>query len=209
MKALICLSGGIDSFVAAVMIKDVQSLEDCNGVFFDYGQKTVDKEYHMALEQARYLGLDNVERIKLPFDFGKGNVLTGKDGEQVSSYVPFRNGIFISLVVSSALKKKKDAIVVGFHLQDEEGFPDCSSGFVWAMQNAIELGTPKNDNIALLAPLLKYRKKEVVQLGLKLQVPFELTYSCYVDNKKPCGKCLSCKQRAEVFDKLDLEDPIL
>ena len=127
----------------------------------------------------------------------------------VSTYVPFRNGLFLSSAASIALSKDCEVIYYGAHADDSAGFayPDCSPVFNRAMNEAIWEGS--GHQLKIEAPFVNVSKAEVVRIGLELGVPYELTWSCYEGGEKPCGKCGTCIDRAAAFQANQMEDPAL
>ena len=127
----------------------------------------------------------------------------------VSTYVPFRNGLFLSSAASIALSKECGVIYYGAHADDSAGFayPDCSPVFNQAMNEAIWEGS--GHQLKIEAPFVNVSKAEVVRIGLELGVPYELTWSCYEGGEKPCGKCGTCIDRAAAFQANHVEDPAL
>ena len=135
--------------------------------------------------------------------------LTKTDGKPVSTYVPFRNGLFLSSAASIALSKDCNVIFYGAHSDDAAGsaYPDCSDAFNQAMKDAIYLGS--GNQVTIEAPFVNWTKADVVKKGLELNVPYELTWSCYEGGEKPCGKCGTCIDRAAAFEKNGVKDPAL
>ena len=131
------------------------------------------------------------------------------DGNPVDTYVPFRNGLFLSTAASIALSKGCSVIYYGAHRDDAAGnaYPDCSKEFEDAMNEAIYQGSGKQ--LHLEAPFIGWTKAEIVKKGLELKVPYELTWSCYEGGEKPCGKCGTCQDRAKAFALNGVEDPAL
>jgi 7-cyano-7-deazaguanine synthase len=192
----------MDSAVALSVARDKGC--DLFTLIFDYGQKTRSKEVSCAQEISRRLGVREFHVISFPFlgDLGK-SLLTSEEGD---TYVPFRNSILISLATAYAEVISASAIFIGVSSVDTD-YPDTSSDYIQAVQRVIQVGSKKRD-INLEAPLLYLSKADIVLLGLKLGTPFELTWSCYFDNEKPCGNCDSCRKREEGFIKAGVEDPI-
>ena len=126
----------------------------------------------------------------------------------VSTYVPFRNGLFLSSAASIALSHDCSKIMYGAHADDAAGaaYPDCSVDFVNAMNQAIYLGS--GNQLTIEAPFVSLTKADVVKKGLELGVPYELTWSCY-EGEKPCGKCGTCIDRMKAFEKNGTIDPLL
>ena len=119
--------------------------------------------------------------------------------------VPFRNAIFLSVAVSYAVSVGADKIFYGAHGSDEPFYPDCRREFYEAFEKAARLGT--GEDITIQAPFSGKRKSEVIKEGVKLGVPFELTWSCYREAEKHCGKCESCVNRKKAFKEAGVADP--
>ena len=130
------------------------------------------------------------------------------DGKPVSTYVPFRNGLFLSSASAIALSKGCSKIYYGAHADDAAGnaYPDCSEAFNNAMNTAIYEGSGKQ--LEIVAPFISLNKAGVVKKGLELQVPYELTWSCYEGHDKACGKCGTCIDRMNAFKINGTTDPI-
>lgn len=225
MRALVLFSGGIDSTTCLAMAVKKYGSENVTALSVTYGQKHK-KELASAENIAKYY---NVELIKLDlakiFSFSSCSLLEGSDeeiplesyaeqlekssGEPVSTYVPFRNGLFLSSAASIALSKDCSVIYYGAHSDDAAGnaYPDCSSEFNDAMNRAIYLGS--GNSLTVEAPFVNLTKADVVKKGLELGVPYELTWSCYLGGDKPCGKCGTCIDRQKAFELNGVSDPAL
>ena len=134
--------------------------------------------------------------------------LARTDGSPVSTYVPFRNGLFLSCAASVALSKGCELIYYGAHSDDAAGnaYPDCSDVFNNAMNLAIYEGS--GHQVKIEAPFVNLTKKDVVAKGLELKVPYELTWSCYEGHEKACGICGTCRDRLQAFIDNGATDPI-
>ena len=123
--------------------------------------------------------------------------------------MPFRNGLFLSTAASVAFSKNCDIIYYGAHSDDAAGsaYPDSSLEFNQAMSDAIYLGSGKS--VRVEAPFGQWTKKEIVKEGLRLKVPYELTWSCYEGKDKPCSKCGTCIDREKAFELNGEIDPLL
>jgi 7-cyano-7-deazaguanine synthase len=130
------------------------------------------------------------------------------NNKPVSTYVPFRNGLFLSCAASVALSKDCQVIYYGAHSDDAAGnaYPDCSDVFNEAMNKAIYEGS--GHQVEIKAPFVKMTKKDVVAEGLRLKVPYELTWSCYEGHEKACGVCGTCIDRKKAFELNGATDPI-
>ncbi|MCF7895331.1 MAG: 7-cyano-7-deazaguanine synthase QueC, partial [Candidatus Omnitrophica bacterium] len=129
-------------------------------------------------------------------------------GKIPSTYVSGRNIIFLSYAASFAESIGAKAIFIGAHTQDYSGYPDCRKNFLEKFNQAINLGIV-GKRIKLHYPLIDKNKKEIIQVGLKLGVPFKYTWSCYNGERYPCQKCDSCRFRINGFNQLGLKDPLL
>ncbi len=224
MKVLVLSSGGVDSTTCLGMAVKEYGRENVVALSIYYGQKH-DKEIKAADDVAKYY---NVEHIKLDlskmFEYSDCSLLSHSDkdipkesyaeqimkteGTPVSTYVPFRNGLFIASAASIALSKGCSKIMYGAHADDSAGnaYPDCSKAFNDAMNTAVYEGSGKQ--LSIEAPFVGMNKAGVVKLGLEIGVPYELTWSCYEGNDEPCGKCGTCIDRIAAFETNDVKDPI-
>ncbi len=215
-KALSIISGGMDSTLAAYMAA-AQGYEII-AVHFNYGQRTQEKELKAFRDIAKKLDVKNPYEIDLGFFTQIGasaltdpsiDVPTGgvEDGVPVT-YVPFRNGIFLSIAAAIAEKEGAEAMVIGVVEEDSSGYPDCRESYIQAMQKAINLGTKDETDIEILRPLVELSKADIVSKAVDLKVPLELTWSCYQNSDKACGVCDSCRLRLRGFEKAGIKDPI-
>ena len=226
MKALVLSSGGVDSTTALGMAIDKYGKENVTALSISYGQKH-DKEIKAAEAVAAYYGIEQVflDLAKI-FQYSNSSLLKQSTEEipeesyseqiketggekPVSTYVPFRNGLFLSSAASIALSKECSVIYYGAHADDAAGaaYPDCSPAFNAAMNTAIWEGS--GYQLKIEAPFIHMNKADVVRTGLKLKVPYELTWSCYEGGDRPCGKCATCLDRAAAFAANGVTDPAL
>lgn len=214
-KAIVLLSGGLDSSTALFLAKKKGYKAYC--LIFDYGQRHK-REIQSAKKIAKAAKCRyEVIRINLA---RKGSSLLDKSKKVPvrkkikgipSTYVPARNLIFLSLALSFAESNNAQAIFIGANQVDYSGYPDCRVGFYKALQTVIKKGTKtgvEGRAIKILTPLIKKTKQEIIKLGLKLGVPYKLTWSCYNGKKKPCGECDSCLLREKGFRKAGVNDPL-
>ena len=224
-KALVLFSGGVDSTTCLGLAIDRYGKENVIALSVSYGQKH-EKEIEASRKIAEYYGVEHLY-LDLGEIFQYSNCsllshstdeipeeayaeqLSKTDGKPVSTYVPFRNGLFLSSAASIALSKDCEVIYYGAHADDSAGFayPDCSPVFNQAMNEAIWEGS--GHQLKIEAPFVNVSKAEVVRIGLELGVPYELTWSCYEGGEKPCGKCGTCIDRAAAFQANHMEDPAL
>ena len=125
-----------------------------------------------------------------------------------SSYVPFRNAHLLAAAVSWGEVIGARSIYIGAVAEDSSGYPDCRPEFYTAFQSVIDLGTKPDTNITIETPVIAMRKSEIVQRGLELGAPLELTWSCYQGSEVACGNCDSCALRLRAFREAGVRDPI-
>ena len=215
-KAVCIMSGGMDSTLSAYMMRNEGY--EIVAIHFNYDQRTEAKELECFENIAKSLNVK--EKYVLDLDFFKqlgASALTDKsidvptngveEGVPVT-YVPFRNGIFLSMAAAIAEKEGASVISIGVVEEDSSGYPDCRENYINAMQNAINLGTKDETSIEIKMPLVHLKKSEIVQEALKLHVPLELTWSCYKNEKEACGVCDSCRLRLNGFKLAGVKDPI-
>ena len=215
-RAVCIISGGMDSTLAAYMMKE-QGF-DIIGVHFNYGQRTEKKELECFDNICDKLQV--LKRYVLDMEFFKqlgASALTDKSIEVPTggieegipvTYVPFRNGIFLSMAAAIAEKHAASAIAIGVVEEDSSGYPDCRESFIEAMQRAINLGTKDETNITIEMPLVHLKKSQIVKKALEMSVPLELTWSCYQSEDEACGVCDSCRLRLNGFKEAGVSDPI-
>ena len=218
MKAIILLSGGLDSTTTLYYAKSRGYKTHC--LIFDYGQRHR-KEIKQAIKIAQHSrSAYKLVKIALPW---KGSALLDKNiflpqnrsiipQEIPVTYVPARNIIFLSFAASYAEAIAAKAIFIGANAIDYSGYPDCRPEFFQAYQSVLKQGLKtgvEGKSIQIHTPLIRKTKAQIIQLGYKLKVPYHLTWSCYKGNQKPCGQCDSCLLRQKGFVHLKIRDPIL
>ncbi len=218
MKRAVCIiSGGMDSALSAYICSRMDGFEVI-ALHFNYGQKTEKKELEAFRKIAK--SLDSLRLIELDLHFISdigGSALTDIDiavpqngieeGVPVT-YVPFRNGIFLSIAGAVAEKEGAEAIYIGVVEEDSSGYPDCTDSFIQKLELAINEGTKPETTIKLKTPLVHLKKEDIVKESIKLGVPLEDTWSCYKNENKACGICDSCRLRLKGFRLAKIEDPI-
>lgn len=216
-KAIVLLSGGLDSATTVFYAKKKKF--ECLCLAFRYGQRHK-REVESAEKIARKAGVPlYIIDIAIP---RKTSALTNsskiigapkeeKIGKAIpSTYVPARNIIFLSLALSWAEAEKCSEIFIGANAVDYSGYPDCRPEFMKAFEKAARLGTKsgvEGKPVKISAPLILKTKSEIIKLARQLNVPLELTWSCYRGGKIPCNKCESCKLRAKGFKEAGIKDP--
>lgn len=215
MKALVLLSGGMDSVTALHWA--AREHEVIGAVSFDYGSKHNAKEIPMAAWQAGQLGvkhdviaLDFVNRL-FTSDLlqSGGDIPEGHyaDANMKRTVIPFRNGIMLAIACGLAESRGAEALVIAAHSGDHAIYPDCRESFMQAMADAMKHGTYAG--IQLLRPFIESDKAEITRRGAELGVDFSHTWSCYKGGEVHCGKCGTCVERREAFLKSGLSDPTL
>ncbi len=219
-KAVVLLSGGLDSAVAMYLAKSKGF--EVHAVSFDYGQRH-ETELNYAKENAKRAGVAAHKIVTLNLgDFG-GSSLTDmsmdvEDGDVSRTdipvtYVPARNMVFLSIAASYAESIEAQDIFIGVSQVDYSGYVDCRQEFIDAMEAAINKGTVMGAEggkpIKIHAPFVNMTKAEEIKLGMELGVDFGLTWSCYRGGEKPCGTCDSCLLRAKAFAEAGFEDGLL
>ncbi len=214
-KALVVLSGGMDSAVCLALAKrDNKYVE---AITFDYGQRHA-KEMEYAADLCSEYDTE-LHRWELDIPDRHSSLTSSKPVPQMSyeemekqegpssTYVHFRNGMFLSTATSFALEIEANVVYAGMHAEDalNWAYPDCTPEFLGAMANAIYVGT--YHKVRLLCPLEHMTKAEVVQSGNRLRVPFEITWSCYEGYAYHCGVCPTCQARMGAFMTAGADDP--
>ena len=218
-RAVVCLSGGMDSCVcAALAARDYEVY----AIHFSYGQRTEARELRSAQEIARLVGVRELLPLKIDlFRRIGGSALTdhaiavpeaSANGAEIGSeipvtYVPFRNAHFLSAAVSWAEVLGAKTVFIGAVEQDSSGYPDCRPAYYDAFNQLIRMGT-KDGEIRVETPLIALRKKEIVRLGVELGAPFHVSWSCYSGETEACGVCESCVLRLRAFREAGAVDPI-
>lgn len=218
-KAVVLLSGGMDSCVSAAIAAQTHSLALLHA---SYGQRTEERERRAFLEIADFFHVR--DRLVVRFDAFKqigGSALTDEriavpeSGEALApgsripvTYVPFRNAHFLSAAVSWAEVIGAGAIYIGAVAEDSSGYPDCRPEYYRAFETLIRKGTRPETRIEIITPVIAMRKSEIVRRGYELGAPLALTWSCYQSDDEACGTCDSCRLRLQAFDEAGLRDPI-
>lgn len=225
MRALVLSSGGIDSTTCLALAIKKYGVNNVISVSIDYGQKH-NKELICAKEISEFYGIEHITlNLKEIFKYSNNALMQNstkkvpKDSyaeqlrktEIVDTYVPFRNGLFLSAISSLALainNNERTDIYIGVHLDDAAGraYADCTKEFIETISKAISLGT--YEKIKIITPFVYSNKAEIVRVGLNLKAPYHLTWSCYQGGEKQCGECATCIDRKEAFKKNEAIDPV-
>ena len=223
MKATVLLSGGLDSTTCLAIAIKKFGRENVVAVSIFYGQRHA-KELSSAKKIVEYYGVNHYEfdaaQVMAYSNSALMNTSTKnlepttygeqvKKNPRVDTYVPFRNGLMLSMAASftDGIFDGADAeIFIGVHQDDSavNAYADCSENFIGAMNQAVEIGT--YGKIKIVAPFLGMTKADIVKIGLELNVPYNLTWSCYEGGEIPCGKCATCRDRAAAFAANGIEE---
>jgi 7-cyano-7-deazaguanine synthase len=217
-KVIVLLSGGMDSLVCAGLA--TRDYKDVYALHMNYGQKTSARERISFDEICDFYKIPREKRKIIDMTFLKqigGSSLTDENIEVKTfkgdsavipdSYVPFRNSIILSLAVSWAEVVGAKKLFIGANHEDSPGYPDCRPSYYEAFNKVIHEGTKASD-IQILTPVISMKKRDIVLKGKELNVPFELSWSCYKSSAKACGQCDSCALRLRGFKEAGITDPI-
>jgi 7-cyano-7-deazaguanine synthase len=215
-KAVCILSGGMDSTLATYLAKNEGY--EIIAVHFNYGQRTEHKELEAFRNICIELNVKEKYEINIPFFTQIGaSALTdtsidvptgGIEAGVPITYVPFRNGIFLSIATAVAEKHGAEALYIGVVEEDSSGYPDCTDTFIDKMQGAMNQGTKEETKLTIKTPLVHMTKEMIVKKALELNVALEHTWSCYQNEDKACGVCDSCRLRLRGFELANSTDPI-
>ncbi|MGC9052834.1 MAG: 7-cyano-7-deazaguanine synthase QueC [Candidatus Hydrogenedens sp.] len=219
-KVIVLLSGGLDSSTVLGYVVKLYGRENVVALSFDYKQRHR-KELESAIALAKYYNVEH-RIINLDLRAIGGSALTDnidvpenkleEIGKSIPvTYVPARNTIFISYALALADVIGAERIFIGVNALDYSGYPDCRPEYINEFNKlaklAIKSGVEGKD-IKIVAPLVNMTKKEIVELGMSLKIPYHLTWSCYEGKEKACGKCDSCLLRLKGFMEAGYVDPI-
>ena len=217
-KAISVLSGGLDCTVATSVFDNDYEI---HAVTFNYGQKSFKRELQASKEICEKMNWTH-EVIDLPWlsKISTSSLNTSEEIPEVSKkdlddpekssqtassvWVPARNTVFTSIALSYAESIGAEIIIVGWNGEEGETFPDNSKEYLKEFNELICVGSP--DRIRIEAPAINLNKEEIVELGLEVGAPMELSYSCYKGEENPCGVCESCMRRKRAFEKAKIKD---
>jgi 7-cyano-7-deazaguanine synthase len=223
-KAVVLLSGGMDSCVSAAAAREGHSASNIALLHASYGQRTQARERRAFEDIADFYGVR--DRLIVQLDHFRaigGSALTDKNisvpenklgapGPQGSAipvtYVPFRNAHFLSVAVSWAEALGAGAIYIGAVAEDSSGYPDCRPEYYRVFQELIRVGTRPETQIEIVTPVITLKKSEIIRRGIALGAPLHLTWSCYQSEDVACGSCDSCLLRLRAFAEAGVPDPI-
>jgi 7-cyano-7-deazaguanine synthase len=206
----------MDSTLSAYLAKE--SGYEVITLHFNYEQRTQKRELEAFRAVSEALDAHNSYEIDIDFFKTIGasaltdasiDVPTGGIEEGVPvTYVPFRNGIFLSIATAIAEKEGAEAIYIGVVEEDSSGYPDCRDSFINSMSQTLNLGTKDETKIEIITPLIKLSKAQIVSKAVDHNVPLKLTWSCYQNEDEACGVCDSCRLRLRGFEQAGVIDPI-
>lgn len=216
-KTAVCIiSGGMDSALSARMAENEGY--EIIALHFNYGQRTEHKELECFRQIAFSVNAVESYEIDLPFfeqigasaltDINIEVPVGGLEEGVPVTYVPFRNGIFLSIAAAVAEKHGAEALYIGVVEEDSSGYPDCRETYIVQMQKAINLGIKEETQLQIKMPLVALKKSEIVQKAVELDVPLQDTWSCYQSETLACGVCDSCRLRLKGFQEAGAIDPI-
>lgn len=222
--AVVLVSGGMDSCVTAAIAN-----EKYRSAFLhvNYGQRTearellafneiadfyeAEKRLTVSLEHLKVIGGSSLtdESVPIPCVDSSQSVIQNLKSTIPSTYVPFRNAHLLSIATSWAEVIGARKIFIGAVEEDSSGYPDCRETFYQAFNKVIEMGTKPETRLEIITPLIHMKKSEIVKRGMELGAPFHITWSCYQNSEKACGRCESCALRLKGFREAGIKDPIL
>jgi 7-cyano-7-deazaguanine synthase len=225
-KAVVLLSGGMDSCVCTAIARERHGRENIALLHAGYGQRTQERERRAFEAIADFYGVSASRRLAVQLDHFLaigGSALTdariavpenelGAPGPHGSSipvtYVPFRNAHFLSVAVSWAEVTGASAVYIGAVAEDSSGYPDCREEYYQVFQELVRVGTRPETHIEIATPVIKMKKSEIIRRGIELGAPLHLTWSCYQSEERACGTCDSCLLRLKAFAEAGVPDPI-
>jgi len=229
-KAVVLLSGGMDSCVTAAIAHETHQLAL---VHASYGQRTERRERQSfddiadfySVNERLVVRLDHLsqiggsaltdmriavpERVRAPLGARQIEVENPSGGNEIPvTYVPFRNAHFLAVAVSWAEVIGASAIFIGAVAEDSSGYPDCRPAYYRVFQQLVREGTRPETQIQIVTPVIGMRKREIIQRGIELGAPLDRTWSCYQFDDEACGSCDSCRLRLKAFKEAGVADPI-
>jgi len=225
-KAVVLLSGGMDSCVSAAMARERHGAGNIALLHAGYGQRTEERERRAFEGIADFYAVTESQRLVVRLDHFRaigGSALTdrtiavpenelGAAGPQGSlipvTYVPFRNAHFLSVAVSWAEAMGAKAVYIGAVAEDSSGYPDCRAEYYQVFQELVRVGTRPETHIEIRTPVIALTKSEIIRRGIELGAPLHLTWSCYQNEDEACGVCDSCLLRLAAFREAGVTDHI-
>lgn len=226
-KAIVIYSGGLDSTTCLFWALD--EFNEVQTITFDYNQRhQIEIEYSKkTLELAKDIKRKKIASHYFSIDLSQigGSALTdlsidipkNRDSKEMEenipvTYVPFRNGIFLSITAAIAEKNGITNIIGGWNMLDYSGYPDCRDNFLNTFEQAINYGTKmgvEGKIFKILTPLIKMKKSEIIMFGKEHGADYSFSYSCYSGKEEPCGECDACILRKKGFQEAGIKDDFL
>ena len=207
MRAVVLMSGGMDSCVVAAMLRDAGY--ELNALHTNYGQRTERKELQCFHAQADYYQAARRLVVDISHLAAIAVAPAELDTDQIpATYVPFRNANILAIAASWAETIGAGTIAIGAVEEDSSGYPDCRRVFYDAFETVIDLGTRPETRIVIRTPVIEMSKAEIVATGVRLDAPLHLSWSCYSEESVACGECDSCALRLRGFQRAGLRDPL-
>ncbi len=214
--AVVAVSGGLDSCVTSAIANQKYELAFAH---INYGQRTQKRELKAFNDIADFYNVKH--RIIIDFnhlakiggssltDYSMNIAEANLETDEIpNSYVPFRNANILTACVSWAEVIEAEAIFIGAVFEDSSGYPDCRPDFFDAFNKVISFGTKPETEIKIKTPIIHLNKNEIIEKGMELNAPLNLTWSCYQSEDKACGVCDSCALRLRGFQQVGIPDPI-
>ncbi|MGH9705050.1 MAG: 7-cyano-7-deazaguanine synthase QueC [Candidatus Acidiferrales bacterium] len=221
-KAVVLLSGGMDSCVTAAIAREkyVPAL-----LHASYGQRTEERERrafceiadHYEVKERLMIRLDVFEKIggsaltdsrmEVP-EAGNDSIIEAKGSRIPVTYVPFRNAHFLAAAVSWGEVIGARAVFIGAVEEDSSGYPDCRPEYYRVFSELVRAGTRPETRMEIVTPVIQMRKHEIIRRGIELGAPLDRTWSCYQFEDEACGTCESCRLRLRAFAEAGVRDPI-
>jgi 7-cyano-7-deazaguanine synthase len=223
-KAVVLLSGGMDSCVCGAIARERHGAGGIALLHASYGQRTQQRERQAFEDIADFY--DIKQRLVVQLDHFRaigGSALTdasiavpenelgapGLHGSEIPvTYVPFRNAHFLSVAVSWGEAIRAGAVYIGAVAEDSSGYPDCRAEYYKVFQELVRVGTRPETRIEVATPVIAMKKSEIIRRGVELGAPLHLTWSCYQNEDQACGACDSCLLRLKAFAEAGVQDPI-
>jgi 7-cyano-7-deazaguanine synthase len=221
--AIVLVSGGMDSCITAAIAHTQYRLALLH---VNYGQRTearelrafneiadfykVEKRLSVSLSHLKMIGGSALTDTTIPVPEVDSfqSTIVNLQSTIPTTYVPFRNAHLLSIAVSWAEVIGAIKIFIGAVEEDSSGYPDCRETFYQAFNKVIELGTKPETRVEIVTPLIHMKKAEIVKRGVELGAPLRLTWSCYQNSDRACGRCESCALRLKGFREAGVKDPI-
>lgn len=215
-KILVSLSGGMDSTTVLAAVMEQEHQQQIKAVSFTYGSKHNQFENEAAEKIAAHYGIplqkidisSIMSNVKSDLLLSGGEIPEGHYQAETmrQTVVPGRNIIFCSILAGIAMSEGASEVWLGVHSGDHHIYPDCRPDFVRHMAEAVFHGT--GEKVFLTAPYLYINKMDILKRGMAMKVPYHLTRTCYKNQPIACGKCGSCRERLEAFERLEISDPL-